>query len=92
MDLQVTPEAQENINGIRDDKKLRKVNRCLAKLAADPAHPGLHSHRYQLFDEIYGQSVWESYVENETPSAWRVWWAFGPDRGQITILMVGPHP
>ncbi len=36
--------------------------------------------------------LWESYVENKTPSAWRVWWIYGPADGQITIVTIGPHP
>jgi hypothetical protein len=34
----------------------------------------------------------ESYIENRTPSAWRIWWYFGPKDGQLTVVMIGPHP
>jgi hypothetical protein len=27
-----------------------------------------------------------------TPAAGRVFWAYGPDKGDITILAVEPHP
>jgi hypothetical protein len=41
--------------------------------------------------------VWDSYVENRTPSAWRIFWHFGPDEPEaqlpvITVLAMGPHP
>jgi hypothetical protein len=55
-------------------------------------HPGLASHRYETLDDFFGERVWESYVENKTPSAWRMWWFFGPERNQITVLDIGPHP
>lgn len=36
--------------------------------------------------------MWESYVENNTPSAWRIWWFDGPGDEVITVVDVGPHP
>jgi hypothetical protein len=34
-------------------------------------------------------------VENNTPSAWRIFWRYGPDEEQqkvITVLAISPHP
>jgi hypothetical protein len=39
-----------------------------------------------------GQPLWDSYVENHTPSAWRIFWHYGPGDGEITIVTIGPHP
>jgi hypothetical protein len=43
--------------------------------------------------------MWDSYVENRTPGAWRIWWMYGPDEirddqavAVITVLDIGPHP
>jgi hypothetical protein len=36
--------------------------------------------------------VFEAYLENNTPAAGRVFWAYGPDKGDITNLGVEPHP
>jgi hypothetical protein len=36
--------------------------------------------------------VFEAYAENKTPAAWRIFWYYGPDRKQITILTITPHP
>jgi len=39
--------------------------------------------------------VWDSYVENKTPGAWRIFWHYGPDEADqkvITILAITPHP
>jgi hypothetical protein len=75
-----------------DQRKTKKVVKALALLEADPAYPGLASHRFDALDKTFDQTIWESYVENDTPSAWRIWWYFGPDQGQITVVDVGPHP
>ena len=37
-------------------------------------------------------AVWESYVEQDTPAAWRVWWYYGPAKGEITVVDLAPHP
>ena len=77
---------------VRDQAKFRKVVKCLAKLEEDPRQPGLSSHPYTTIQGSQGQKVFESYVENSTPSAWRVWWHYGPQDGEITVVALGPHP
>ena len=78
----------------RDQRKHRKVVRCLAKLEENPNHPGLMSHKYETIRNLSlkQEPIWESYVENHSPSAWRVWWFYGPDDGEITVVDMGPHP
>jgi len=90
--LFLTPSAQADLDSITDPKRAKKVENTLAKLAANPGYQGLSTHRYEAFDKVYGKPVWESYAENRTSSAWRIWWAYGPERGQITVLMIAPHP
>jgi hypothetical protein len=77
---------------LSDQDKLDKVDSALAKLAANPRHPSLNSHPYETFKGPNDEPIWESYVENNTPSAWRLWWYYGPDRGVITVVEIGPHP
>ena len=36
--------------------------------------------------------VWESYLENDTPGAGRLFWVYGPDKGDITVIGLEPHP
>jgi hypothetical protein len=74
------------------EKKLRKVRKALAFLEHDPRHPSLSSHKYQSLRGEDGQDVWDSYVENNTPGAWRIFWHYGPDDHEITVLTIGPHP
>lgn len=74
------------------EKKLRKVRRTLARIEDNPRHPGLNSHKYSSLSGPNGEEVWDSYVENRTSGAWRIFWHYGPDQGVITILTIGPHP
>lgn len=91
-----TPEASGVLDSLAADPayaaKFRKVRKTLAFIEANPRHPGLSSHAYESLAGPNGETVWESYVENRTPGAWRIWWWYGPGKQQITILTIGPHP
>jgi hypothetical protein len=39
-----------------------------------------------------GEDVWDSYVENNVPSAWRVFWHYGPGERVITVVLIHPAP
>ncbi len=71
--------------------KLRKIKATLDKLQENPRHPGLHTHKYQSL-EYDDCDVFQSYVENRTPGAYRVFWCYGPEKEQITIIAITPHP
>ena len=73
-------------------KKLKKVHKSLGLLQQDPRYPGLHSHKYSSLSGAGGEDVWDSYVENKTPGAWRIFWHYGPDEDTITVITIGPHP
>lgn len=78
--------------------KLRKVRKALALLECDPQYPGLRSHRYQNFPGIEKEKVWDSYIENRTPGAWRIYWMYGPNEERdgeeisvVTVLAIGTY-
>jgi hypothetical protein len=75
-----------------DGRKFRKIRKTLGLLSQDPRHPGLNSHKRQAEKGPGGEDVWESYVENNTPSAWRVFWYYGPAPGTVTVFAITPHP
>ncbi len=97
-DLIFEPEAEGQLHDLeRDDdkkdlKKLKKVRKCLGFLETNPKDPGLHSHKYLELTGKNGEDVWESYVENKAAAAWRVFWHYGPAKGEITIVAITPRP
>lgn len=95
--LLYVPEARAVIEdmkrGRRHAEKLKKVRTALRLLGTEgPRYPGLHSHQYESIPGPGGVALWESYVENRTPSAWRVWWIYRPGPDEITVVTLGPHP
>ena len=73
-------------------KYLKKIVKCFAFLSQDPTYPSLNSHKIDVLSKKTGVDIWESYLENHTPSAGRIFWLYGPKKGQITIAAIEPHP
>jgi hypothetical protein len=55
-------------------------------------HPSLQTHEYVSLKGPKGQKVFEAYAEQNTPAAYRIFWCYGPGRGELTILSITPHP
>jgi hypothetical protein len=68
------------------------IGKAMVLLANDPRHPGLQSHEIEVLTARYGTKVWCSYLQNNTPAAGRIFWSYGPDKGDITIVAIEPHP
>lgn len=77
----------------KDEQKLYgQIGKVMTHLSRDPRYPGLNSHEITALTVRYGMKVWESYLENKVPAAGRIFWVYGPDRGDITIIGLEPHP
>jgi len=96
-------EAKVLINGLaekaiadklnRDEKDLyRKIRKALQYLETNPRHPGLNSHEIGVLTEKYGVRIWESYLENKKAGARRMFWIYGPETKEITIVGIENHP
>jgi len=92
--LDLSDAAREAIQTLaaHNDKKLDKVRRTLALMETNLRHPGLHTHKYSGYVGKNGEEVFEAYVENHTPGAYRIYWHYGPERGIITVVAITPHP
>jgi hypothetical protein len=76
------------------DKKavLKAVNKILGFMETNLRHPSLHTHKYDGLEAPDGGKVFESYAQNKTPGAYRIFWHYGPGKKKITVLEVCPHP
>ena len=75
-----------------EQKSFRKLVKTLNFLRENPRHNSLSSHEIPDLTRKYGFKVFQSYLENDTPAAGRLFWAYGPDAGDITVLAIEPHP
>ncbi len=91
-----TEEAAANLRELRGDtglaKRYKAVRKALGYLEANPRHPSLRTHEYQSLTREGGEKVFEAYAEQGTPAAYRVFWRYGPGKGQITIIAITSHP
>ena len=77
----------------KDEQKLfKKLVKAFGYLEVNPRHNSLESHEIDPLTHRYGIKVWQSYLENQNPAAGRIFWVYGPRKGEITILAVEPHP
>lgn len=67
---------------------LKDVRNELAKMPLNLCHPSLNTHEYQGLVGAYGEKVFQQ----NTSSAYRILWHYGPDRTAITIVAIIPHP
>lgn len=69
-----------------------KLGKAFNLLANNPKHTSLSSHEIRSLTKRYGSKVWESYLENNVPAAGRIFWVYGPNKNEITIIGIEPHP
>ncbi|GAA2158223.1 hypothetical protein GCM10009760_61060 [Kitasatospora kazusensis] len=105
--LQYAPAAARTLHCLEpgrraDPRRLRRIRRAPERLAADPRHPGLRTHRHHALPGHVGERVFDSYADRGT-GAWRLFRAWGQagttdpdqdggDNGAVTVPLIGPHP
>lgn len=95
-DLNFTPSASATLKKLKHSydsvKRYKAVVKTLQFLRKNPKHPSLQSHKYHSIKGPEGQEVFEVYAEQDTPAAYRVFFYYGPQKGEITIFAITPHP
>ena len=72
----------------------KQVAKAVRLLGENPRHTGLHTHEYDSLEHPFDKDakVFEAYAQNRTPGAYRIFWCYGPGKGDITIIAITPHP
>jgi len=103
-ELRFKPSANEQYDRIKSDPALRgilkQVRKTLGYLETNLQAKSLQTHEYESLTKRYGKKVFEAYVQQDTPAAYRVFWHYGPDKidknGEripiITVVAITPHP
>ena len=101
--LQIESEAQKAFENRKKNKitksskqegLFKQVRKTLEYLSENPRHPSLNTHEYNSIPNPFhkDQKVFEAYIQNNTPGAYRVFWCYGPNQTDITIIAITPHP
>jgi hypothetical protein len=70
-------------------KRLKAVRKALGLLEHNP---GLNTHKFTSKTGPNGEDVFEAYAENNTPSAYRIFWIYGSGKDVITVVAITAHP
>ena len=86
--------SRKNSGNLSKDEEIlfKQVAKAIQFLASNPRYPSLNSHEIEPLTKKFGQKVFQSYLENNTPAAGRIFWVYGPNRKEITVLAIEPHP
>jgi len=88
--------AEQQYNELQSNnalsKRLKAVQKALGFLEKNPRHPSLNTHKYSSLSGANGEDIFEAYAENNTPTAYRIFWHYGVGKNIITIIAITPHP
>jgi hypothetical protein len=92
----LTDEAKIQLERLKKDKGLEKrynaVKKAIRFLSENPRHKSLKTHEFTSLSGPKGEKIFETYAEQSTPAAYRIFWYYGPSKNQITIIAITPHP
>jgi hypothetical protein len=79
---------------------LKQVEKTIGLLETNPRAQSLQTHEFVSLTMRYKVKVFEAYVQQDTPGAYRVFWRYGDDlvdkKGKripaITVLLITAHP
>ena len=88
--------ARDDLSRLKHDpslmKRFKAVVKALELLQNNPRYPSLQTHKFSALSGPAGEDVFEAYAENNTPGAYRIFFYYGPLRGEMTIVAILPHP
>jgi hypothetical protein len=85
---------KKKANASKAEGLFKQVEKCIRLLLENPKHPGLQTHKYDSIVNPHDSTkrVFEAYAQNKTPGAYRVFWCYGPNKGELTIVAITRHP
>ncbi|CDZ81305.1 hypothetical protein BN1013_01841 [Candidatus Rubidus massiliensis] len=94
--IRFTNEVEDQFLRLQKSKnkkvQFKAVGKALAYMNANLRHPSLNTHKFDEMKSPFGGDVFESDAQNKTSGAYRIFWVYGPNKFEITILAITPHP
>ncbi len=94
--INFTQYSLDKLIQLKKDPSKKGVAKAVAKsiglMVHNLKHPSLNTHKYDELSGPNGEEVFESYAQNNTPGAYRIFWYYGPEKRQITVIEICSHP
>ncbi len=71
---------------------MKAVYKTLGLMETNLRHPSLQSHEFTSLKGPNGEKIFEAYVQQNTPGTFRIFWYYGPEKKQLTIVAITPYP
>jgi hypothetical protein len=71
--------AQQHLEALRNPARktvFKAVDKTIGLMAVNIRHPSLNNHEFHGMTGPDGEKIWESYVQNSTPGAYRIFWYY----------------
>lgn len=90
------PDVELEFDELRNDSSKKAISKAVIKalryMSENIRHPSLHTYKYDDYVGPNGEEIFESYAQNKTPGAYRIFWYYGPEKRMITVIGITPHP
>lgn len=94
--INFSPEAEIQFFDLKNNKAKKAAAKAVVKalifMNQNLRHPSLNTHEFDDMEGPKGQKVFESYAQNNTPGAYRIFWYYGENKGEIMVLAITQHP
>ena len=97
-DLILARSAQEELERLERSPRyaglVKQIKKTIGCLQTNLRHPSLQTHPFHSLEHPYNpnETVFEAYVQPHRPAEYRLFWCYGPRKGQITVLAITPPP
>jgi mRNA-degrading endonuclease RelE of RelBE toxin-antitoxin system len=94
--IRFTQEAAKQLLHLKNTKSKQRQYKAAGKIIGymqvNLRHPSLNTHKFDQLKSPFSGGVFESYTQNKTATAYRIFWVYGPEKNEITILAITQHP
>ena len=86
--------ARAEQGGLSGDeaRTFRKLVKVVGFLAVNPRHNSLSTHEIDELSRLHGVKIFKAILKIGRRPRGGCFWAYGPNKGEITVLALEPHP
>lgn len=87
-------DGKKRTKSSKQEGLFKQVAKDVELLAENPRHTSLNTHEYDSLKHPFDPKakVFEAYAQNKTQGAYRIFWCCGPEKDEMTIIAITPHP